>query len=378
MKKISFLFLCFILHSTLFAQLEKGDWLLDFKLKTHSELTVLAAERVFFNSENLQLKCGRFLSDGLVAGLRYSLIKEGNQRIAEPLGKSGYSIEEHEFGAFLRYYFGRKPEKRLLFIKGDLSWSYTNFQYTDFDNAFLKQLNFDVGMGLSLFKFPNAAIEMRVDYNLLDISGNAFSENAYFGQSRLIISTEFQIYLNREFKSKWAKEKVDFLQKGRKIISGNFEYNGINSGILTFRTNVNLNLAYGKFISKRWALGGTLPISLLFQGDRVNFDVAIGPFTRYYQPLTERLQVFGHLEVTTNFVGENHNRIRGFETGDWSITKDLQPTFGLGMNLFLNNDLSAFWLYKYTVEKDITRLNSHFWNASRSTLILDMGFAFWF
>jgi len=371
---ISFLFA----HFFSFAQLEKGDWLLDFKLKTHSDFTVLATERVFFNSENLQIKCGRFLSNGLVTGIRYSLIKEGNQRVVEPLGKGGYSIEEHEFGTFLRYYFGRKPEKKLLFIKGDLSWSYTDFQYTDFDNSFLKQLRFDVGMGLSLFKFPNAAIEMRMDYSLLDIRGNAISENAYFGQSRLIFHTEFQIYLNREFKSKWAKQEVDFLQKGRKIMSGNIEYDGISSGLLTFRTNVNINLAYGKFISERWALGGTVPIVLLFQGHMIDFDAAIGPFTRYYQPLTERLQVFGHLEVTTKFVGINYNRIRSFETGNWSVTKDLQPTIGLGMNLFLNQDLSAFWLYKYAIPKDIEQLNSDFWNASRSTLTSDMGFAFWF
>lgn len=378
MKIITTIICFFFINSALFAQLEKGDWLLDFQLKTNSEFTQLSSGRRFFNSENLQLKCGRFLSDGFVAGLRYSLIKEGNQQVLEPFGNVDFSLEEHQFGTFLRYYFGRKSEKKLLFVKGDWTWSYTDFQHTREENSFLKQLNFDVGMGLSLFQFPNAAIEMWLDYNLLEISGNAIVENSSFGQSRLIFYTQFQIYLNQSFQSKWKHESKPFLQAGKSIISGNIKYDGINSGFFTRRTTIEVNLAYGKFISPRWLLGGTTPIKLEFVDKQVDFDVAFGPFSRYYQPLTERLQLFGHLEFTTNIVGLNYIFSRPIITGEWQITEAFETTLGLGMNLFLNKELSAFWLYKYTVPQDFSSIDLEIWNARHSALTLDMGLAFWF
>jgi hypothetical protein len=263
-------------------------------------------------------------------------------------------------------------------VKGDCTGQYTQFKSTTQSNDFLKRLNFNVGMGLSLFKFPNASFEMWIDYNLLRINTTRSADNANFGSSRLIFQTAFQIYLDNNFQSKWASKSTNFLEKGKRITGGSIKYDGINSGFFTNQTRIDIRPFYGYFVSSRWLIGGEFPIVLRFNEKQLDFRVSFGPFVRYYQPVTDRFQVFGRFGFTGVFVGQSYDDFRTSDDEKWAYTKEVDTTCGVGLNYFLNKDLSIFWLYKYQILQEISSYDFKIWKKQESRVGVDMGLAFYF
>lgn len=376
-KYLTILLLLFLLPANSFAQLGKGGWMIDFQVNTNNDYSNLSFAQTFSSTDKISFRLGKLLTNNFIIGAIYKMNNEQNTTYLID-DKRSFSTQQYIFGPFVRYYFGNKPEKRMLFIKSNFTWEYNKFKLTLAEDDFLKRLNLNVGMGLSLFKFPTASFEMWIDYNLIRINTNRVTDNARFGHSTLVFETAFQVYLNQKFSSKWGKNDVQFLQKGRKIIGGSIKYDDITTNLLGQTVKIELTPHYGYFVSKRWMIGGEAPMVFDFQFRDLDLTLGIGPFFRYYLPITNQFQMFGHLGFTGVFIGQSYEDFRTPKKDKWVFSKDLDTTCGVGLNYFLTEDLSVFTMYKYQVLQPFNSFKLNIWNIPQSRVGLDMGLAFYF
>jgi hypothetical protein len=376
-RNLTSLLLLFFLPIVLSAQLEKGDWMIDFQVNTNNDYSDLLFAKSFSSTDNTYFRIGKLLKKNLVTGVTYEMNNQHMTTYAID-EKFSSSTQRFNFGPFLRYYFGNQPEKRMLFIKSNFTWEYNKFKSTTSENDFLKRLRLDVGMGLSLFKFPTASFEMWLDYNLIRTNTNHDFDNARFGNSTLIFEMAFQVYLSEKFFQKWGNKNIQFLQKGRQIIGGTFQYDDITSNLFGQTVRIEFTPHYGYFVADRWMIGGETPVLLNFVFKDLDLNLGIGPFFRYYQPITNQLQVFGHLGLTSIFIGKSYEDFRTAQKDKWTFSKDLDTTCGVGLNYFLTEDLSVFAMYKYQVLQPFNSFKFNLWDMPESRVGLDMGLAFYF
>lgn len=362
------------------AQFQKGDWLIDANLDNESFVSNLTSqyltnERVAWNN-----KIGRFLSDDFLLGLGYGLSTQS--LTAQSLNNDSYyenNFQHQTINAFARYYMPGKNLRRALFISGDFQYQYNKeFQFSNIgNNQTIKKhiYQFNAGIGISLFHLPHTALEFFVDYDVFNMWFEERRNQIELDKGEIRFHFRVQRYLNKNWKTKWPSKTSEFLQKGRRLVGGQIDYNFMERELNHI---LDLNGYWLYFLSKKWCVGTSLPLNVIFRDQHIRFSYGIGPTVRYYQGVSSRLQIFGHFALTNSYAGDIYwegNRSSGFHVAAFS---NLDTTFGIGMNFFLSPNTSIYWLYKYEVFQRIKEYHFNYWDKSRTQTDLEMGLAFFF
>ena len=144
--------LLFLLSTSLYAQVQKGNYLLGGNLSFQS--TQYSADESKTTKWNVNPNAGYFFIDKLVGGARVSFIQ---------LEHEGDSFTDIMAGPFVRYYFLPVDRKTNLFL--DAAYLFGSEKYDDFDAVGKTELGFAAGP--AFFFNPSIAMEAVISWRSL-------------------------------------------------------------------------------------------------------------------------------------------------------------------------------------------------------------------
>jgi len=374
MKRKTLLFLMLILFQGVFAQPKKGDWIFDFSIATENIFApTTTGSRFDDNQSRILLEAGRFFGDQLLLGLRYENDIIDNRLLSPGINANNH-INSNRWSAYGRYYFGKHKRTQPLFIFMELFYQNqkTTFQNDLFSGTFsnnsrrqhLFQTN--IGIGWSFFAFENASLDLSMYYKFGSWDDDNLRVDPLLSAKRDFNINNGNILLQLNFLKNFGLKgntlrqstKKKYLQKKKNLLSGAIQY-----GLITLEKSntLDLELSYLRFVSARFGIGVTSNIAYtaFFREDN-RFAHESGLQFRYYQSIATGFSVFAHFASTL--------------AGGSSFS--LIP--GLGINVFLTDNLSLFGLYTYRVQQNFRGFSLKDFEQKRTVARLQTGFAFFF
>ncbi len=328
MKKIHLLTIFFF--SLLFsaqAQISKGSLLVDGQLGIG---TTVGQTDNGFNVGTAPL-AGWFLSDRFVLGGQVGVdyFNEGN-----------ISAGILALSPFARYYLSNEEER---------SWKWFSEAGLNFTRGFGgAETDFSYGLnfggGFNYFLNGNIALEGTLQYVNLDLESSRRS-------NFLVFSTGVRMFLHPQDDEESGS--LSIFKSGKIFVGGS---------IASLQADLNQNsesftLAFspriGWFISEKWALGATLPISYTSTNFFDGFTAGLLPMARYYPqntsgPLQWFLTVEGGLQYVSNQFDDALVNNPDFDSNDWLTTFNA----GIGLNVFLTEHAALEGVLSYSYDEN--------------------------
>ena len=273
---------------------------------------------------NWEFKAGQFLDKNFLIGVGWLLQSE--IREFQAVSSMGFDKKKFSrFAPFMRFYFYKVLKKRPLFL--EFEWAFEKGINEDHFPRTSQESRGNLGLGISYTKFRSLNFEFFVQYSVLKNIKDEFRFLYNYQTADLLISFRMFTLLSKEYLNSKTHYFPNHFEKGTKFAQLNIDLSWL----------MRLNVGFGFFPAKRWALG--MNSTIYFFGE-LHFESKF--FTRYYFPVGPQIQFFGHLAG----IYQKQDRIFGIMPINSTTPRNARIfTAGLGMNLMLNHNVGIEWVY---------------------------------
>jgi hypothetical protein len=329
MKKINLIALLFslLLSNTMFAQLEKGSFLIESTNPIGNDYPLLFGpsqrqllglnfflnDRVYFNELYLTPAVGYFVNKSLVVGGQVGIFWDKN---------TGTSSTALSVAPKVRYYFNPNNTRMNVYthVQPFLGFDFSNGNSETY-------LSYSIGAGLSSFLSPDIILNSELSFSDSDLGAR--------DDNYIAFQIGLQAYLNPSSR-KAAKSAVAGFRAGTWMLGSSTAdlFLGLNGEPFNYFTILP---QVGYFVAPKVMLGWGVGIERIAVktsiGEVTNASYSVGPQLRYYFNSAKRIVWFGEADYAFN---RDVNSFQGRETSSNF------STFGgkLGLNLFVSKNIA--------------------------------------